>query len=188
MQPRLAARLSPTDAAYFAGLIDGEGSISLTRLHRGQNRQLALSISNTERALLEWVLNTTHVGKITTKRMSSPLHAPGLTYSVANRQALALLMQVAPFLKSYKAERAQLVIDHYVRLTPRNGKYTNAMRVERCEFERRFAAISMRRRQPSPGDGVREAVRPWPAGSSPAPAFACQPPCIDFTYSATACS
>lgn len=154
MQPRRAARLSPTDAAYFAGIIDGEGSISLTRLHRGQNRQLALSISNT----------------------------------VANRQALALLVQVAPFLKSYKAERAQLVIDHYVRLTPRNGKYSDALRVERFEFERRFAAISMRRRQPSPGDGVREAVRAWPAGGSPAPAIACQPPCIDFTYSATACS
>jgi hypothetical protein len=57
MQPRRAARLSPTNAAYLAGLVDGEGSISLTRLHHGQNRQLALSISSTERAILEWVLN-----------------------------------------------------------------------------------------------------------------------------------
>ncbi|MBX3703037.1 MAG: LAGLIDADG family homing endonuclease [Steroidobacteraceae bacterium] len=188
MQPRRTARLSTTDAAYLAGLIDGEGSISLTRVHRGQNRQLALSISNTERALLERVLNATKVGKITTKRTSSPHHAPGLTYTVANRQALDLLVQVTLFLKSYKAERAQLVIDHYVRLTPRNGKYSNALRVERCEFESRFAAISMRRRRPGPGDCVREAARPWPAGDSPARTLAGQLPCIDFTYSATACS
>jgi hypothetical protein len=188
MQPRRAARLSPTNAAYLAGLVDGEGSISLTRLHHGQNRQLALSISSTERAILEWVLNAARVGKITTKRTSSPHHAPGLTYSVANRQALALLVQVAPYLKSYKAERAQLVIDHYVRLTPRNGQYSEALRVARNEFERRFAAISVRRRRPDAEDCVREAARPWPAGDCAAREFAYQPACSDFTYSATACN
>ncbi|HXV39726.1 MAG TPA: LAGLIDADG family homing endonuclease [Steroidobacteraceae bacterium] len=188
MQPRRAARLSPTDAAYLAGLVDGEGSISLTRLHRGQNRQLALSISSTERALLEWVLNAARVGKITTKRTASPHHAPGLTYSVANRQALDLLVQVVPQLKSYKAERAQLAIDHYVRLTPRNGKYSEALRVARDEFERRFAAISTRRRRPNAGNCVREIARPWPARDCPARERAYQPACIDFTYSATACN
>jgi len=35
------------DAAYIAGLIDGEGTITLTRKHRNGNRQLAITISNT---------------------------------------------------------------------------------------------------------------------------------------------
>ena len=36
--------LSPHDAAYIAGLIDGEGSILLTRRHRGDHRQLVITI------------------------------------------------------------------------------------------------------------------------------------------------
>jgi hypothetical protein len=44
--------LSPTAAAYIAGLIDGEGTISLTRKHKYEHRQLVGSISNTELALL----------------------------------------------------------------------------------------------------------------------------------------
>lgn len=188
MRPDRTARLAEADAAYLAGLIDGEGTIALTRLHRSQNRQLVISISSTERPLLEWTLNTTRVGKITTKRTASLHHAPGLTYAVANRQALALLAQVAPYLRSYKAERARLVLDDYLRLTPRNGKYNDALLAERADFERRFAAISMRRCRPDPVNGVREIARPWPAGRSPARARKNQPPCSDFTCSATACS
>lgn len=60
-------RLSATDAAYIAGLIDGEGSITLTRKHRNENRQPAITISNTERILLEFVLRVTGAGKITRK-------------------------------------------------------------------------------------------------------------------------
>lgn len=146
MPPRIAARLSATDAAYLAGLIDGEGSITLTRLHRNQNRQLVLTISSTERALLDWVMNSTGVGKLTTKRTARPHHAPGFTYAVANRQAMAIIDQVTPFLRSYKRDRARLVLDHYLRLTPRNGKYDERCRQERAQFERRFAAISIRRK------------------------------------------
>jgi len=170
MPIRQTSRLSETDAAYLAGLIDGEGTVALTRLHRGQNRQLVVSVSSTERTLLEWVLHSTRVGKITSKRTSAPHHAPGLTYTVANRQALALLVQVTPHLRSYKADRARLVLDYYVKLTPRNGKYDDALRTERSEFERRFALISMRRRRPDPGNGVRETAQPWPAGELPASA------------------
>ena len=185
---RQTARLSETDAAYLAGLIDGEGTIALTRLHRGQNRQLVISVSSTERSLVEWVLHSTRVGKITSKRTSSPHHAPGLTYTIANRQALALLLQVTPHLRSHKAKRARLVLDHYVRLTPRNGKYDDALRAERCDFERRFAAISIRRRRTDPGNCVREVAWPWPARGVLARARKNQPPCSDFTYSATACN
>ena len=35
--------LAETDAAYIAGLIDGEGTVTLTRKHRNKNRQLCVS-------------------------------------------------------------------------------------------------------------------------------------------------
>ncbi|HHH13218.1 MAG TPA: hypothetical protein ENJ98_03190, partial [Thiolapillus brandeum] len=61
-------RLTPTQAAYIAGLLDGEGTITLTRKHRNENRQLAVTISNTELSLLEFVKQTVGMGKITRKR------------------------------------------------------------------------------------------------------------------------
>jgi hypothetical protein len=100
-------QLSPEEAAYLGGLIDGEGTIALTRRHAGERRQLVVSISSTEACILAWVVRAIDAGKITKKRVTSSRHAPGLTYSVSNRQALALLADVAPYLRSYKKRRAQ---------------------------------------------------------------------------------
>jgi hypothetical protein len=118
----------------MAGLIDGEGTVTLSRRDRNDQRQLVVSIANAERRLLEWTLDTVGAGKITGKRISSPLHSPSFTYSIANRQALQLLEQIAPYLRSYKATRTQLVLQNYINLTPRNGRYTEEIRAERDRF------------------------------------------------------
>jgi len=127
--------LSSTNAAYIAGLIDGEGTITLTRKHKNENRQLAVTISNTERQLLEFTLEVVGAGKITGKRTVSTKHTPSFTYAVYNRQALALLQQVQPFLRTYKAERAVLILSKYLELTPRNGKYSTVLKQARNKFE-----------------------------------------------------
>jgi len=130
--------LSSSEAAYIAGLIDGEGTISLTRKHRNENRQLVMSISNNERCLLEYVLNASGVGKITSKKTYQAQHKPGFAYSVSNRQALSLLEQVVNYLQSYKKARAELVLDKYVKLTPRNGKYSVELANKREQFIKTF--------------------------------------------------
>jgi hypothetical protein len=134
-------QLSNTDAAYIAGLIDGEGTITLSRKHRNENRQLCVSISSTERPMLQFVFDTVGVGKITNKATSSSRHAPSFTYAITNRQALMLLEIVSPWLRSYKKQRASLILRDYVRLTPRNGKYSDTLKQERKEFENEVLAL-----------------------------------------------
>jgi len=163
--PRRTAQLTDVDAAYIAGLIDGEGTIALSRRHARDNRQLVVTISSTELELLEWAQVTIRVGRITRKRASAPHHAPGLTYVVANRQALDLLRQVAPFLRSYKRRRALLALTDYLAVTPRNGKYSPALRAARDRFEREFAAIAIRRQPPLRQDGGHPAGQPEFVGS-----------------------
>lgn len=141
---RKVSRLTREDAAYIAGLIDGEGTISLTRKHRGENRQLAVSISNTELPLLEYVHKVIGAGRITRKCAYSARHTPSATYAVSNRQALALIEQVAPYLRTYKAQRAKLILDHYVRLTPRNGKYEPIQWREREAMIAQFLRLNPR--------------------------------------------
>jgi len=134
-------QLSPTDAAYIAGIIDGEGTITLTKRHSNEMRQLVVSISNTEIELLNYALQAIGAGKITGKRTYKDHHFVGFTYSISNRQALSLLEQIQPFLHSYKARRAALVLADYVRLTPRNGKYTSTIISEREKFISDFFEI-----------------------------------------------
>ena len=65
---RETRRLAPEDAAYIAGILDGEGTISLSRRHRTDNRQLVVSIASTERQLLEYVQQVVGAGRIARKR------------------------------------------------------------------------------------------------------------------------
>jgi len=141
MKRKTVSELRPTDAAYLAGLVDGEGTITLSRRHANERRQLVLSVVSTEPALLDWVVAAVNAGKVTRKRTVSERHAPSQTFSIANRQALQLLRQVAPYLRSYKRCRAELVLDQYVAVTPRNGHYTPSLDAERRAFEARFFAL-----------------------------------------------
>jgi len=133
--------LSATDAAYIAGLLDGEGTVTLTRKHRNENHQLALSISNTDLSLLRYVYETVGAGKITAKRTTRISHTPSYTYAIYNRQALALLKQLFPYLKTYKAKRASMILASYVSLTKRNGKYTEDQLHQRRSFVEAVMAI-----------------------------------------------
>jgi hypothetical protein len=138
---KVANKLSETEAAYIAGLVDGEGSITLSRKHRNENRHLGLTISSTELPMLEFVLAATGVGKITNKARSQPHHSHSYAYAVYNRQALQILEQIHPHLLSYKSARSALAIRDYVKLTPRNGKYTARLKTEREKFELLFLGI-----------------------------------------------
>jgi hypothetical protein len=139
--------LSVAEAAYLAGLIDGEGTVTLSRKHAGDMRQLVVSISNTELPILEFALLIVGAGKLTNKRTSEAHHTPSFVFALWNRQALALLAQVEPYMRSYKRDRARLMLQEYVRLTPRNGKYTNAMRTERRIFEDSLLGLQAGRKQ-----------------------------------------
>jgi hypothetical protein len=147
---RVVRNLKPRDAAYIAGLVDGEGTVTLTALHRGEQRRLVLSISNNDKALLEYVKTSAGVGCIASKRCRSERHAIGYAYKVANRQAFDLLVQLAPYLRTYRRDRALLVLRWYRQLTPRNGRYTSELLERRSLFIKEFLAM---------GPGPRGAAR-----------------------------
>jgi hypothetical protein len=136
--------LSDVEAAYVAGIIDGEGTITLTRTHRGENRRPVVSISDTELPLLTYVQSVVGAGRITGKMCTREHHSPSFAYTITSRQALQLLAQVCPFLRTYKSKRACLLLEEYVSVTPRNGRYTAEQREAREQLETRFFAISTR--------------------------------------------
>lgn len=83
------------------------------------------------------------------KRTYSTRHTPSLAFRVTNRQAVDLLRQIAPYLRSYKAARAALALKHYIALTPRNGKYREEVRVAREQFQASFFGLGPTSRDPA---------------------------------------
>ena len=51
------------------------------------------------------------------------------------------MSQIRPFLHTYKAGRAILILEHYERLTPRNGRYTPELKQAREHFENTLLGI-----------------------------------------------
>lgn len=144
MDKQSVNELASIDAAYIAGLIDGEGTITLTREHARESKRLVVSISNTEIALLQFVMDRVGAGKITNKRVYSEKLTPSYTYKITNRQALTLLEEIAQYLRSYKRDRAGLALNTYISVTPRNGRYTPEQKNDRKRFEKEFLAITPR--------------------------------------------
>jgi len=138
---RVVRRLAPESAAYPAGLVDGEGTITLCAEHRGDKREIVLSISNTDRTLLEFVRDVVGAGHITSKRTYSERHTPSFAYKITNRQALDVLSQIVGHLRTYRAKRARMALESCLAVTPRNGKYSQAMLRMKDDFEREFLEV-----------------------------------------------
>ena len=100
-------RLSPRDKAYIAGIVDGEGFLTLDKGHDCWR----LGIVNTHRPLIDWLCS-----KIIYSRLNNREHIPGnkqawLCYIAGNIRVMALLEVLMPFL-IVKKEKAREVIKH----------------------------------------------------------------------------
>jgi hypothetical protein len=100
-----------------------------------------VTVSGTEQALMKYLLKTIGAGAVTNKRTYKEHHTPSFTYAIYSRQALNLLEQILPYLQTYKSKRAYFVLDRYVKVTPRNGKYNDKQRKERKKFVEAFFTI-----------------------------------------------
>ena len=138
---RQARKLNEINAAYIAGIVDGEGTITLSRRNSNKNRSVMLSIANSELALLLYIQGVMGVGKIVTKHAYKANHSQAYTLLVSNRQALDIIRMICPFLRTYKRDRAKLVLKDYIRLTPRNGKYPDRLLEMREHFVRKFFSV-----------------------------------------------
>ena len=132
-----------TEKAYIAGIVDGEGSIMLTKFHKNQYHSPCVSIASTDLELLEWVKNTIKGGKITSKKIyNKNRHKNSYTYTIIYDEAIQLLQDIEPYLVIPKKKaRAQHIIVNYKQVTIRNGRYNEAQRQAKEQFYIDFMAL-----------------------------------------------
>ncbi|WP_144553964.1 LAGLIDADG family homing endonuclease [Bacillus sp. X1(2014)] len=131
------------EAAYIAGIIDGEGTITLTRMHEKEHRRPCITIASTDKELLVYLQKLTE-GTINNKKNYNPeRHKDSYTLSIKKKETvLALLNHVTPYLRvDKKRNRALWILKNYELVTPRNGKYTKVLLEKKIAFENSFFEI-----------------------------------------------
>lgn len=103
------------DKAYIAGIIDGEGSIMLTKFHKNQHPSPCLSIASTSLELLLWIKDKTGYGDIKSKKnYNIEKHQDSYVYTVKYNNAIELLNDITPYLViPIKKQRAELILSEY---------------------------------------------------------------------------
>lgn len=135
--------MTETQKAYIAGIIDGEGSIMLIKIHKNTNPSPVISVTSTTLELLQYMKSIIGNGIISKKTNYNNLkHKDCFTYTLTYNKALDLLIEIEPYLiiKS-KKERAHMLITKYKSLTPRNGRYSESLLLEKEKFYETFLQI-----------------------------------------------
>lgn len=108
-----ANELTATQAAYMAGLVDGEGTIMLYR--RRQYAALRLVVSNTNAAVLDWCATTMGVGDVQWKHRGNEKHRAAGMWSANSDAAEGIIAQMLPYLV-IKRQQAELALDFRQRI------------------------------------------------------------------------
>ena len=131
------------EASYVAGIIDGEGSITLTRMHEKEFRRPCISIASTDKDLLIYIQSLTD-GIINNKKNYNPeKHKDSYTlYIKKKKDVFNTLEQIYPFLRIVqKKKRALWILESYDNVTTRNGKYNPESLEQKIAFEDAFFKI-----------------------------------------------
>lgn len=135
--------LNDVDAAWLAGIIDGEGSVTLTTERKRQKfKQPQLCVTSTSRNIIDTIERITGVGHVRIKLRREEHHKDAWSWQVKNgRQVLDVLTQILPFMREEnKVARARLLTDNWLRVTMRNGRYSESQMEEKLAFESAFFA------------------------------------------------
>lgn len=134
--------LEEVEKAYIAGIIDGEGTITLTRHHRNETPAPNVSISNNDLTLLHWIKRKVG-GTIITKGKKKQHHKESYTWHLRFDKAIGLLNEIRDYL-IIKRQHADLIIAKYKSVTHRTGKYTPEMLKKKAELVAEIRRLNQR--------------------------------------------
>lgn len=109
-------RMAECEAAYFAGFVDGEGTLTIIKSARAQTRtgfryHALFSISNSNRELLEWLRTTCGNGMIVSNfhKKVKAYHRTVFVLRFNQNQIRHVLPQLLPWLRA-KREQAEMLL------------------------------------------------------------------------------
>jgi len=117
--------LKEAEKAYLAGIIDGEGTVTLARNRKNETPSPSVTVANNNLELLEWIKGLVG-GTIISKKKHKAHHSDSYAWAMRSDKAIQLLKDVRQYL-IVKKPQADLIINKYKSVTHRAGKYTPEM-------------------------------------------------------------
>ena len=126
--------MDEVEKAYIAGIIDGEGTVTLMKHHRNETPVPFIGIANNHLKLLIW-LKARIGGNICSKKKRFTHHSDSYVLNIRHDRALGVLNEIKQFL-IVKQKQAELITKNYKKVTSRSGKYTLEM------LKKKYALVS----------------------------------------------
>jgi hypothetical protein len=111
--------------AYLAGIVDGEGTVTLMKHHKNETHIPFVGIANNNLKLLKWIKSIVG-GNICTKKKRLPHHNNSYVLNIRQDRALRFINEIKKYL-IIKRPQAELITKKYKAVTHRAGKYTPEM-------------------------------------------------------------
>lgn len=127
--------LIPTEAAYIAGFLDGEGFIILYK--RRDTVAMRAGFTNTNLRVLRRIQRMVGGGGFSHQKRRKPHHKTGHSLNVNAELAESLLLQIRPFL-ILKSEQADLAIEFQRKLRNPSLKSSRSWQYEALEQMKRL--------------------------------------------------
>jgi endonuclease/exonuclease/phosphatase (EEP) superfamily protein YafD len=133
------------DIIYLAGLVDGEGTVSMAKEKQTGLRFPTLSVASTTTELVDWCKAT--FGGIRRQNRKKDLRykteKTAFSWLIGHDRAMQLMRQVLPHMKEpKKRRRIEFILQHYKAVTMRNGHYSPERFAAKMKFQDDFFAIS----------------------------------------------
>lgn len=145
--------LSVADAAYIAGLVDGEGTLSVWREHRRANKSgfryvPTFTISQADQQFLEDIREIVGNGRVylADARKKNPQHKPCYNLIFKAHQTRWVLPQLLPYLR-VKRRQAELVL-RYLDTTGEDSRRDSAAHNTRAKLYEQCHDLNRRGVQP----------------------------------------
>lgn len=134
-------KLNEYDKGYIAGILDGEGSICLSRERPNEHRHPSITVTSTTYEILDFLYNKVG-GHISRKKTYKEHHKQCWQWQIKTTLSLELLKEIKDYLLvPEKKARAELIVSEYKKVTSRNGRYSDEKLQAKLDFEKRFLEI-----------------------------------------------
>lgn len=134
--------MEEAEKAYLAGIVDGEGTVTLMKHHKNETPTPSVSVANCNMKLLKWIKARVG-GVIVSKKKYKTYHTDSFAWSVRQDRAIRLLGEIRGYL-IVKRPQAQLIVNRYKAVTHRTGRYTPGMLAKKMRLVAQIRALNQR--------------------------------------------
>jgi hypothetical protein len=138
--------LTEVEKAYLAGIVDGEGTVTLMKHHPNETPIPYVSVANNNLGLIKWIKSLVG-GTICHRTKRMPHHNESYVWNARHDRALRVLNEIKPYL-FIKKEQAELITAKYKLVTSRSGKYTPEMLARKYELVSKVRELNQRQIMP----------------------------------------